>query len=801
MIATQAMTCCYCGHETIACGGDEPLCACAECGAVLPLAARFRGPVHAIGCLDPLAPTGIILGKYRLIEPLRHSPDVRSYLAEHVYLNYECIAKVLVADGACRDTAESRRVRDELRGGFRILDRHVVRLLDCDYSDWAWFAVSEYVSGTPLTALVGRGRRLPWRQVLRIGTDAGRGLAAIHRAGLTHGRVRPANLLLGADGATRISDVGIARIRELLGPTGDAAREGVLDAYAAPETLWADAAPGALADLYALGVILYRLLTGRPPHANSKSFARLLARNYRDVEWPANNTDVPDELRAAIACTLHPDPTGRTASAAEFVAALEALSEDPQRPSTIFTMDALRPRGVGVLPFVAAADQPGEDWLGYAIATGVARRLAELPDLYVADVDGFVGTLHRLQGEPGLSARDRMEAAARLVGAGTVLSGRVARNGDRVRVTLEITRDGDQEPATIGSIGGAIQRLPLLEQELVRRVAQEIGARAAERPAAASELAAPPPDARERLVRARQRYLSGDYGGAAELAAAAVVTDPDYADAIGFVGVCQARLGHYAEAESNHRRQLALGEQWRDDRVAMEALANLGVMHYFRGEFVEAERHYRRAAELARQLGLAVDHAHVSNNLGFVLLRLGRHDEAETAFRQAIETHRAYGALASLVGPYSGMGNVLSEQKRHGEARTYYRRALALAAEVGDRTSVGTTHMHLGRCAALQGRIDEAKHEYATAIGLLEATGFWNGLARAFEYIIELNVELGDLDEAAQCADRRIELARRYGNAGTEAAAIRQKADLLAKAGRVPDADRRREPRPDGAAA
>jgi tetratricopeptide (TPR) repeat protein len=174
--------------------------------------------------------------------------------------------------------------------------------------------------------------------------------------------------------------------------------------------------------------------------------------------------------------------------------------------------------------------------------------------------------------------------------------------------------------------------------------------------------------------------------------------------------------------------------------------------------------------------------------LGFVLFRLGRLAEAERVFLRAIETHRTYGGLALLVGPYNGMGNVLAEQGRYEEALRYYRRALALANEIGDRTSVGTTHMHLGRCAALESRFADAKHEFTMALNALEETRFWNGLARAYEYVAEMHLQLGNVDEAIRCADKRIELARQHQNVRMEAAAWLQKADALKRAARSDEA-------------
>jgi tetratricopeptide (TPR) repeat protein len=312
--------------------------------------------------------------------------------------------------------------------------------------------------------------------------------------------------------------------------------------------------------------------------------------------------------------------------------------------------------------------------------------------------------------------------------------------------------------------------------------------------------------AREKLVLAKQAYLQGDYERAISLGDEALAAAPNFAEAVGFVGVCLARLGRYEAAEARHRRQLRLADEWGDLRHHVEALANLGAMYYFRSDYTAAEAHYREAQQIADKIGLAAESAQICNNLGFVLFRRGELSDAEGAFLRAIETHRAFGGLALLVGPYNGIGNVLAEQKRFAEARTYYERALALASEVGDRTSVGTTRVHLGRCAVLEERFADAKHEFTMALNALEETRFWNGLARAYEYIAEMHIQLGNFEEAARCAEKRIDLARHHKNVRMEAAAWRQKAGALSKAGRnaeaaaclehsrVPDDERARTP-------
>jgi len=769
------------------------LARCRACGFVLP---RPRAPSErtsetGLGDIPSIAPDGVLRGKYRLIERLGEGAHGVSYLAEHEYLSHLCVVKVLGSRPGEVSDAAIRRLRNEARAGFRVHDPNVVRVLDCDVVDGVWYFVMECIDGVNLATLLEHQQRVSWHQAVRIGIDAALGLAAIHRDGLLHQDVKPGNLILGADGLVRVADLGVAGLlpaRQQLADVGSPAMEGTL-AYTAPELFQPDGVPGPQTDLYSLGVTLYQLLTGRLPHDSSQVFRRLIDLQCRPVSWPSEGCeDVPEWLVKVVLKLLSIEHEMRFETANALIEQLRTPTAKPVKPRPVVQTDTLQPRGIGVLPFHNEAEIPDDDWMGYAVANSLSRALSETPGVYVADQDGLVAMVERVEGKEGQSEAERLLEAGRMLGAGTVIVGKFVRQGGQVRITAEAHRNVSTGPERVAQVEGELVNLADLERELFTQLAGslELERYTPREPQGAS--LSPTVAAQERFVLGKQAFLRGDYEQAIALAEEASSQDPDFTEVIGFLGVCFARLGRYEDAEAQHRKQEIRARETGDARRQIEALANLGVMYYFRGEYEDAEAHYTRAARLAEQRDLAAESAQICNNLGFVLFRRGRLAAAEEAFSRAIETHRAYGGLTSLVGPYNGMGNVLAEQERYEEARPFYRRALALAAETGDRASVGTTHMHLGRCAAKQGRFADAQHEFTMALNALEETRFWNGLARAYEYIGEMNLQLGNTDEAVRCADKRIELARHHSNARMEAAAWNQKAESLRQAGREEEA-------------
>jgi serine/threonine protein kinase/Tfp pilus assembly protein PilF len=785
---THGAACAYCGEHESMQSLAQRLIRCRVCSFLLPLprSGASDSAANSVSHGAPLSLGTVLRERYRLIDILGQGAHGLTFLAHHEFLNHPCVVKVLphrIEDAS--DTAV-RRLRNEASTGFRVNHPNVVRVLDGDTLDGIWYFVTEYVDGVDLAAAAQNGVTVDWRQAVAFAIDAARGLEAIHRAGLIHRDIKPGNLILGTDGHIRVADLGVARFRDAQShfvQTGADQRAGTA-AYAAPEVFAQHEQVDARADLYSLGVTLFELVTGSLPGSKS-IYRRLLDSEPGSVSWPANGpADVPEWFVAAILRLLEAAPDRRFASAAALADYLERPSAPPVRLDSARRAEFPEARGLVVLPFENTSEAEGDDWLGHALADHLARSLAQLPGAYVVDLDQFLPTLERLAQR---AARPRMEQlleAGRLSGAATMVAGAFRRSGETIELSARVHQSAGAAPTSIEAARGALSALVDLEGELFDRLTNVLGLAQTDVPAEIRVRNGNSLAAEERFFTAKRAFLRGDYEAAMRLGKAAIDIDPDFGDALGVVGACCARMGRYDEAVEYNRRQQLLAAREGDERLKVQAQANMGSMHYFRGEYEAAHDCLARAARIADGLGLTTELAQIRNNLGFVLLQLGRQAEAEATFLRAVETLKKYGALVALVGPYNGMGHVLREQKRYEEARGYFNRALALAQESDDDVNMGVAYMNLGHCALLQGRLADAKHELAMALNILEQTSFWNGLARVYEYMADLNLRLSNCAEAARCAERRIELARRHSNLRTESAARRQKAAALRLAGR-----------------
>lgn len=709
-----------------------------------------------------------------------------TYLAEHLFVNHACVVKLLPNRvGDARD-GSVRRLRAEASAGFRVNHPNVVRVLDGDTVDGVWFFVMEYVEGASLSALIESRKSVPWRQVTHIAAAAAAGLAAIHRAGLLHRDIKPSNILLGVDGRCQIADLGVAAASgPSCGATGEsAARAGSL-AYAAPELFVGESVPNERTDLYSLGATLFHLATGRLPFDSVSPLRLLVDLQNRSPQWPADMPiEHPEWLVRLILSLLAADPTRRPASARDLAEFLSRESHERRQIALDAPPERVTPNGVVVPVFRNLTGAESDDWLGQALSDHLARSLWQQSGLYVVDRDELARVQERVHRDGEDAETNRLEAG-RLLGAATILDGAYQCERDWVRIELACRSLADERAVT-HQVDGSLTMLVDLQTQLHELAARSLGVVDGANGATA-RAASPSANAQERFIAAKRYYLRGDYESAISAAKSALETDPDFAEAVGFIGLCDSKMGRYAVAAESHQRQEAIGQRLNDSRSVVEARANMGAMHYFRGDYHAAYDAYSSATRIAERINMPVELAKISNNLGFVLFQLGRTAEAEAAYARAIETHRANGAIVSLVGPYNGMGNVLREQGRLDEAIGYHRRALALAQESDDRVNVGICYVYLGRCAALQNRLADAKQDLATALNILEETSFWNGLARVYESMTELNLRLGDWAEAARCADKRIDLARQHANHRMEAAAWRQKAAAL-ELGRQPGA-------------
>ncbi|MCW5764493.1 MAG: serine/threonine protein kinase [Phycisphaeraceae bacterium] len=290
--------------------------------------------------------------RYRLLRQIGAGAFGRVYLAEDRQLS-EPGHPAMVAVKVFDRTGHTRRgLADEATQARRISHRSIVRVFDRDVTaDGQAYIVYEYIPGGTLTALLDRRNgRIPARTAAEMCASVARGVQAIHSAGLSHGDLKPQNILLDASGAPRIVDFALVR-----SPTaGDAdGTHAATPAFTAPERLADEPAPTSpITDVFSLGAMLFWLITGRAPLGDSLSEVLAGAKSGAPL-LPTSVAGVDRTLARICARALAIDPRQRYASAGEFAADLELWIDNFPvawtRPGALHTARLIirrHPRGV-----------------------------------------------------------------------------------------------------------------------------------------------------------------------------------------------------------------------------------------------------------------------------------------------------------------------------------------------------------------------------------------------------------------------------------------------------------------------
>jgi serine/threonine-protein kinase len=266
-----------------------------------------------------------VVGRYELVRPLGHGAMATVDLAIDVELDRPVALKRL-AENLARDDDLRRRFVREARLAARLAHPNVVRVFDVGEDEGRPFIAMEYVEGETLAELVARRGPLPAAEAATLGVQMCAGLAAAHAAGLVHRDVKPQNLLLGSDGVLKLGDFGIAVGHEGTRLTLEGTVLGTAG-YLAPEQARGEQVTAA-ADIYAVGAVLYELLTGEPPRSVS-TLADLGADSGFDPPDVATRLpNAPHDLVETIAACLAATPDDRPRSAAALARRLAPVATE-----------------------------------------------------------------------------------------------------------------------------------------------------------------------------------------------------------------------------------------------------------------------------------------------------------------------------------------------------------------------------------------------------------------------------------------------------------------------------------------
>ncbi|HET9170879.1 MAG TPA: protein kinase [Actinospica sp.] len=277
-------------------------------------------------------------GRYELGAVLGSGGMARVYAATDLVLGRQVAVKVL-DPALARDPEFLARFGREARTA-AMLPTHagIVTIFDSGQDAGAAYLVMELVTGRTLAQTISSYGRFQTSVACRIALEVCQALVVAHGAGLVHRDIKPANIMLTNSDAVKVVDFGIARTQAADGLTRTGAVLGS-PSYMAPEQI-TGAAVDARTDLYALGTVLYEMLTGAAPFVSEDSFA-VLSRHLNEVPRPpsAINPEVPSEVDRIVAALLAKSPAQRPASAEQVAQMLAPAAGAPARDRTTVAMN------------------------------------------------------------------------------------------------------------------------------------------------------------------------------------------------------------------------------------------------------------------------------------------------------------------------------------------------------------------------------------------------------------------------------------------------------------------------------
>ena len=714
----------------------------------------------------------------------------RVFVAQDKKLGRRVAVKVLSREVAAE--VKTERFRLEIQLAARLSHPHIVPLLQSGELNGILYYTMPYIDGESLRRKIDRDGALPIKEGIRILRQVASAIAYAHRNGVVHRDIKPDNVLL-SDEFALVADFGVARaLSAATEADGDArlTSGGVAlgtPAYMAPEQALADPEIDHRADIYAFGILAYEVLTGAPPFKGKSAQATLAAHVVQPPDpIETKREGIPPEVAAIVMACIEKKPGDRPQSASDLVGVFDAAGASTASGPTLAT---------GARPSVAQQDRKSlPRWIiGAAAAVAVIavtwlavassrsrtasadefNSVAVLPlvnvggdrkDEYFSDgmTDELANALSKL---PGLRVASRTSAYSfkgksptiedirKILNVKTFLEGTVRRDGNRLRVSAQLTNAADGLALWSNTYESNAQDVFTVQDEIAKSIAEALKLKLGTRAGTFAKESRGTEN-----ITAWDHFVRGNFflnaRGASNLRNAiqyfdsAIVRDPNFARAYAASATAWALLPEYTDTgppDASQRTRAAATKALSIDPTLADAYTALGLAELHDWNFQKADSAYRRALALDPQNRTA------HQWYGELLFHTGRLDSAIAQIRAAI----AIDQLAPINA--SAVGYALYAARRYSDAEAELKKGIQLNPQLG------LHHFMLGDVYLATDKPAQAVPELETAARLDPEVALRKGLlANAY-------ARTGRMDDA-----RRIisELEQRQKSQGKTGAAL-----------------------------
>jgi len=586
-------------------------------------------------------PSGLadaLSGSYEFERELGQGGMATVYLAEDVKHRRKVAVKVLRPELA--QAIGPTRFAREIEICASLTHPHILMLIDSGEADGLLFYVMPFVDGESLRDRLRRERKLPAAEAIRIIDQVASALDYAHGRGVIHRDVKPENILLADDQAI-VADFGIARALEAAGGerlTGTGIVVGT-PAYMSPEQAFGPEAIDGRSDVYAMGCVLFEMISGHPPFRSA--LPQGLLAQHAATPPPVMRSldpDIPLFLDRAVGRALAKEPDQRFESPKAFA--------DTLRAETVVA--PVGRRRLAVLPPVNITSDPEQQFLVLGLHEALISQVGQ----------GDVAVLARTSVLQYEGTHMALRDICRELAVDAVVESSLFRAGDTIGIQARLIDAHTEEGLWSGSYDADLANVFSLYREVSSSIAREIHGALGPRAAPAPRKPAVDPAAYEKYMRGRvhqQSFNPRDLDRALQYYEAALEIQPDYAPAyagMSLIWGSKSVLGLVPATEA--------GPKWREtadravelDPELAEAHQALAQSHtWFDFDWERAEKAYGRAIELdPNEPQARIFYSHF-------LAMLRRGDESDIQIQRALDidpynpfTQLMYGIQLALTG-------------------------------------------------------------------------------------------------------------------------------------------------------
>jgi serine/threonine protein kinase/Flp pilus assembly protein TadD len=603
------------------------------------------------------------------------------------------VAIKLLTPGAVADANSHERFRREALALSRLSHPGVATIFDFDAQDGTAFLVMELVSGGSLEARLASGP-LSVEEVVHIGAAIADALNDAHERGILHRDLKPANIMLTNSGQPKILDFGIARLLGVEAGSSKLTQTGMIVGslpYMAPEQLTGDA-DDTRTDIYALGVVLFEMVTGRRPFLKERAEALMF-----EIFGNAPPTvcslrpEAPEALDRLIASCLAKESMQRPDSAGAVAASLRALG-NPAAPGVVPAPSRNSIRAIAVLPLRNVSGDAAQEYFADGMTEAIITDLSRIKALRVTS---------RTSAMQYKGSAKSLPQIARELNVDAVLEGSALLLGDRVRVTVQLISARNDETLWADRYDRELRDVLDLQSALAATMAHEIALQLT--PTEAAQLAERKPvnpEAHLEFLKSRHATYGATLEGTdigLRHANRAIELDPTYASAWAALADChvlRAIRGIAPASEAGPAAIAAANRALELEPDNPDAMTALGLVLSYSPAPINGLRMLQRAVELNPGLALAQS---VLSRLYYIF---GHHDEALAAAKASVEVD----PLSSLIR--TGLGDAYYYAREFQKSEFHYRMAIELDPRFDG------AHTDLARTLEALGRFEEARAEY-----------------------------------------------------------------------------------------